>query len=359
MKTAVTIVLVFALGGAACAQNAGNTPSASPVAGAGQGEIKEKYHAARVDLFDVKPGVDFPPEYLKSAQEEIAQELASARVFDEVLQAGQQPSQADVPVIRLTGTIHNYKQGSRAKRYFGVGGMGSSEIDAQVAFLDAATGQRLVIEELRAVLLGGVFGGNEANSTKELARQVITQAKLMLNRKLPPPGENATAPSDSFATADRRTLTINAKDWSETEKKLDEEAASGYRVVAMSLTGSSTADLELEKSATPLDVYQYRWVHVRLATHLQKDVSKAAADGFHASAHTLAILGPYVSVLMEKPPATSALRYQYQVAEPLRISSAQKDTETREREGYTLLDETELGGIHILLFEKTTGAASQ
>jgi hypothetical protein len=35
------------------------------------------------------------------------------------------------------------------------------------------------------------------------------------------------------------------------------------------------------------------------------------------------------------------------------MSHAQKDAETHQREGYTLLDETEFG-VHILLFEKTS-----
>jgi hypothetical protein len=34
------------------------------------------------------------------------------------------------------------------------------------------------------------------------------------------------------------------------------------------------------------------------------------------------------------------------------MSHAQKDADTHQREGYTLLDETEFGA-HILLFEKT------
>lgn len=359
MKIAALVLPLLGLAFSALAQNAGNAPTAAPAAFAGQGVVKDKYHVVQVDSFDVKKDVDFPPEYLQRVQKEISKQLAAGKVFQEVLEIGQQPSQADAPVVRLTGTIHNYNKGSRAKRYFGVAGMGAAEIDAQVAFLDASTGQRLVIEELRAVLVGGFFGGNEENATQELAKQVITQAKLMLDRRVPPPGVNAAAPSDSVASSDRHTLTMNAKNWSEGEQKLDQEVASGYRVVGMSLTGSWTADLDLEKSAAPSDMYQYRWVHVRMATNLQKDVNKAAGDGFHASAHTLAALGPYLTVLMEKPPAALTPRYQYLVKEPMRMSSAEKDTKTHEGEGYTLLDETEMAGIHILLFEKTAGEAGQ
>lgn len=69
--------------------------------------------------------------------------------------------------------------------------------------------------------------------------------------------------------------------------------------------------------------------------------------------------GPYLTVLMQKLPAPSSVRYQYLVTESLLMSSAKKDTETHQREGYTLLDETELGGIHILLFEKVADDAKK
>jgi len=330
------------------------TPSTPP-------EIKDKYHAVQVDQFEVKPDVQFPAEYLKKLQEELTKQLVDTKLFAEVLQPGQHPAQAEAPVIRLAGTIHNYNKGSRKKRYVGGYGLGAAEIDAQVAFLDGAKGDQLVVEELRAVLTGGVFGGDEDKATEELARQIVIQAKLMLARRLPAaaaPGAAADNASPAPA-ADRQTLTMNSKNWSDAQQKLEQQAAAGYCVVGFSLKGSSAAELQLEKSAAPPNVCQYRWVHIRLATHLQKEIAEASADGFHASPHTLATLGPYLTVLMEKSPALSATRYQYLVAEPLRMSSAQKDTETHQREGYTLLDETELGGMHILLFEKVAVEAKK
>jgi len=214
----------------------------------------------------------------------------------------------------------------------------------------------LVIEELRAVMTGGLFGGNEDRSTQELARQIVTQTKLMLARRLPAPVEAGATGGPEGAghtpATDRQTLTINAKNWSEGQQNLEQQAAAGYCVVGFSLSGSWTAELELEKSAASPDLCQYRWVHIRMATHLQKEINHATAEGFHASPHTLATLGPYLTVLMQKPPAPSTVRYLYLVAEPLMMSSARKDTETHQREGYTLLDETESGGVHILLFEK-------
>jgi hypothetical protein len=362
MKVSALLLLGLA---SAYSLSVAQIPGGASGAPAGPGEIKDKYHVVRVDQFDVKKDVQFPPEYLKKLQEEVSKQLVDAKLFEEILQPGQHPAKAEAPMILLAGTIHNYKPGSRKKRYLGGYGLGAAEIDAQVAFLDAAGGDQLAVEELRAVLTGGLFGGNEDKATQELARQVVTQAKLMLARRLPVPanaGSVTTGRAEGAGhtpASDRQTLTINAKTWSEGQQQLDQQAAAGYCVVGFSLTGSSTAELELEKSAEPPDVCQYRWLHMRIATHLQKDINQATADGFHASPHTLATLGPYLTVLMQKRPAASTVRYHYLVTEPLRISSAQRDTETHQREGYTLLDETELGAVHILLFEKVADDAKK
>jgi hypothetical protein len=316
----------------------------------------------QVDPFAVKPGLDFPADYLKTLQVETSKQLADAKIFAEILQPGQTPANPDQPVLRLTGIVHNYKQGSRGKRYVaGNFGAGNAEVDAQLTLTDAATGQALVVEDLRAVLSGGVFGGDESKVTQELARQITTQAKLMLERNLPAPSE-ATPPAGAavlIPATDRHTFTMDAKKWSEGEARLNQEGASGYRVIGFSLTGSSTADLDLQKSAQPPAVFQYRWVHLRMANHLEKEIQKAAADGFHVSSHTLATLGPFLTVVMEKAPTPSAHQLQYLVTEPHRLSSAQKDIETHQREGYTLLDELEYVGVHILLFEKPVEEAKK
>jgi len=361
MKLASLMLLAFVpASSASFAQGNGTDPRPAAQYQAQQGQFKSKYRAVRVDEFEVKQGVDFPAEYLKRVQQEIVRQLSDAKVFDEVLQAGQEPAQAGSPVIRVSGTIHNYTPGSRAKRYVGGFGVGAAEVDAQVAFLDAVTGQRFRIEELRAVFTGGLFGGSDDKIADELARRVVLQTRFMLDRKLASV-EASTTTSNSVAptsSPDRHAVTMNAQNWSEGEQKLEKEAALGYRVMDFSLTGKSTADVKLEKLAIPPDVYEYRWVHIRLFTHLQKEVNKATAEGFHAFPQTLAAIGPYLTVLMEKPPGASTIRYQYVVTEPISLSNAQKDANTHQADGYTLLDETEFGA-HILLFEKTSEEATK
>lgn len=118
------------------------------------------------------------------------------------------------------------------------------------------------------------------------------------------------------------------------------------------MTGKSTANLELEKVVDPSQVFQYRWVHVRLYTHLERELNKNAAEGFHIYSQTLTTLLPYLTVLMEKPPGASTAQYHYLVTEPLTMSNVQKDAEKHQGEGYLLLDETDFAA-HIMVFEKT------
>jgi hypothetical protein len=340
------------------AQTATNAISTSPPnSPPGQNSIREKYQAIQVDEFEVKQGVQFPPEYLKKAQDEIVKQLSDAKVMKEVLRTGQQPAQAGTPVLYLSGTINNYTPGSRAERYVvgGLGGLGASEVDVQIFLLDGATKQKLQTEKLRAVLIRGAFGGSEDKISNELARRVVLQTRFMLSARVPPAEyQPATSDPPAVSTQDRHILTVDTKDWEEQQKKLEQEAGAGYRVVDFSVTGKSTANVELEKVASAPDVFQYRWVHMRVYTHLQKELNKATSEGFHVFPQTLTALGPYLTVLIEKSPGPSPVQYHYLVTEPLRISSAQKDAETHQREDYRLLDETEFVGVHILLFEKTT-----
>jgi hypothetical protein len=142
----------------------------------------------------------------------------------------------------------------------------------------------------------------------------------------------------------------------EGQRKLQQEAAAGFRVVDFTTTGKATADLELEKVADPSDVFQHRRVHIRMYTHLQNELNTGTADGFHVYPQTLTALLPYLTVLMENPPGPSTVQYHYLVTEPVLMSHVQKDAETHQREGYTLLDETDFAA-HILLFEKTDSVA--
>src|SRR5215469_442199 len=356
MRTASVILLVIgSVSLTVSAQTDANSPSPTnaPVAQM----IREKYQSIQLETFEVKPGVEFPPEYLAKALEEVFKQLLDAKIVKEVLRSGDAPGDQAVPIAFLSGTINNYTPGSRSKRYVGFG-LGAAEVDAEIVLLDGRTKQRLQTEKLRAVLVGGLFGGSEDKIANELARRVVLQTRYMLSGRIPSESPAATShettPADSGH--DHHTLTMNAKEWEEGQKKLAQEAATGYRVVDFTTTGNSTAILELEKVGDPSNVFQYRWVRVRMYTHLQNELNKGTVDGFHVYPQTLTTLLPYLTVLMEKPPGASTVQYHYLVTQPVLMSHVQKDAEKHQREGYTLLDETDFAA-HILLFEKTDSNA--
>jgi hypothetical protein len=81
--------------------------------------VKQTYNAIYVAPLKIQKDVTFPSEYLAPMQTEISKELTSAKVFAEVVTAGQTASTPDALMLRLAGLITNYNPGNRAKRYFG------------------------------------------------------------------------------------------------------------------------------------------------------------------------------------------------------------------------------------------------
>jgi hypothetical protein len=357
MKYLARVLLCASLYGPAFGQSPDRTASSAQTASPDSRNIKEKFRLVAVDRFALKQGLEFPLEYVNSLQMEITKYLADAKLFQQVLDSGQQSPTSGAPLLRITGTIHNYQQGSRTARYFAAGHAGTSEIDARVVLLDGATSQKLASKEIRGVLRGGVFGGGEDKATQELARQIVHETKLMLERRLPPPVESgARSPGDvaaenPTAAAEGKTLTITAKDLSSSQKQLDEKALAGFRVADFSLTGKDSADVQLEKSEDPSVIYQYRLLHTRFYTHISGEIDKAAAEGFSVVPGTLNFLGPYLMIIMEKTVGTSGARYTYHVTTPVRMANAQKDAEKLQAEGYALLDAVDFP-MHILVFQR-------
>ena len=58
---------------------------------------------------------------------------------------------------------------------------------------------------------------------------------------------------------------------------------------------------------------------------------------------------------MEKAPGVSKAPYAYRVTTPMHMSSAQKDAEKFQADGYTLLDAIEAPGLYVLIFQKPVG----
>jgi hypothetical protein len=366
LLTPIFVLLPLATSRNCCAQDAtklvpGGTSSSNgaPVQPSPR-TVKETFNAIQVIPFDIQKDVTFPAEYLAALQTEISKQLVSAKVFAEVVPAGQTPTVPSPHLLRLTGLITNYSPGSRAKRYFGGGAAGATEIDSKVTFVDAATGQPLMSQDLRAVLAGGFFGGKSEDSVKDYARQVVNKAKLMLNMRVPSLGEapptivgETAVPGLSSAPA-HHTVIITEKDWPGSQKKLDHESADGYRLTGLTITGTSTAEGSLLRTDATADAFQYKLLHTMLSTNLQKHINKLTAEGFRVSPGTLIVLKTYPTVIVEKSSPPFKVGYEYLIKETMRVSSGEKDVEKVQAQGYSLIGETEHGTAHLLLFEKTS-----
>jgi hypothetical protein len=323
--------------------------------------VKDVYGAVEVDRFEIQNGVVFPPEYLDALQKEITKQLAEAKLFDEVIPAGQKPVDSNRRILHLAGLITNYNPGNRAQRYFGGFGAGAAEIDSKIDFHDGVTDQPVLSGDLRAVLSGGFLGGKAEGALKDYARQVVNKAKLMAYMRLPAPGSTRSpatqsAGSETQQAAARHNITISQKDWPGSQQKLDQEAAQGYRVVSVTISGKNTADVQLERADAIADQYQYRLLHPQMSTNLQKDINKSTAEGYRVTPNTLVVLGTSLTLIMEKSSPPFPEQYQYAVKETVLVSSGQKDTEKLQNQGFTLIGESEHGTAHLLLFEKTGGA---
>lgn len=363
MRAAVLVsVLLAASPAVVWAQEQSRAAAVQTKEQAGPRTVKESYNTMEVAVFENRKDSNFPDEYLADLQQETVKKLLDAKVFHEVVAAGQPIATADARVIRVTGVITTYKPGSRAKRYFGVGGAGSAEINSKIEFVDAATGRPLMSQDLRAVLASGFLGGKSKDAIKDYVRQVVNKVKLMQNMRMPAEQETGGAIlpvaeiKGARTDAPQEVLAINDQDWSASEQKLNQKAATGYRLVDLTITGTHTGDAAFVRTDAIDPEFQYKLLHTILASNLGKDMKKLAAEGYRVSPRTLVVLGTRPTIIMEKSNPAFKASYEYVVKETLLVSSGQKEVAKTQEKGYTLIGETEHGTAHILVFEKVTPA---
>ncbi|HUX28710.1 MAG TPA: DUF4410 domain-containing protein [Terracidiphilus sp.] len=319
--------------------------------------IKDKYHVIEVDNFDIQEGVKLPPDYFASLQDELVKQLTESHQFEAVLRPQQQPPKEDMPVLRLTGIVTGYKEGSRAKRYFGGYGAGSTQIFAHAKYLDRATGETVIEGEVIGTLTGGLFGGDSKKVIPQFAKAVVTTTKLMLLKKPEPAnreaGEPAPPPEPAAAT-ERTTLEISSGGLDANQKALNELAAKGFRITNYASTGKKSATLTLEKGADPSQTYTYLMFHTKLVGTLEKELNKSAAEGYRLVPHTLAFLGGFF-LIAEKPGTAPSARYEYRVHQTMRMSSAEKNIKEDQATGFVLIDTTQvLNQSHLIVLERET-----
>jgi hypothetical protein len=314
--------------------------------------LRDQYHVIEVASFVIQTGVDFPPEYLAGVPQEVANKLKDSKRFGQVLLPGETPSPADAPALRLVGMITDFDRGSRGKRYLGFG-MGAARVFVTVQYLDRSSGLVLFEDHVVGTLSGGVFGGDTKGVVQELANSIAGTTKLMLLRSVSAPSN--ARPSSSRATgqapADLQVVQIKGNDLTGAQQRINEVAASGYRLVDFRITGDNRAQVTMDKTAVPPQTYQYLLLHAISERNVQKNLTKGAGEGYRLCPHTLATLAGF-AVMMEKPPAPADTRYEYRFHASLRESSAEKNILEDQKQGFLLVESGSVTGHHVVITEK-------
>ena len=151
------------------------------VAGAQMGKkdngLKNQYRNIEVVKFDVKEGIDFPPDYVTGIIYETIMGLQRLRKFEQVFREGETQTDAAVSTIRLTGTVIKYQPGSRTKRYLIGLGAGKTRVVTHVKFIDKATGKILYETDASGAVSWGYFGGNSRVSLSGLGKKIAEITK--------------------------------------------------------------------------------------------------------------------------------------------------------------------------------------
>lgn len=316
-----------------------------------QGLVKDKYHVIQVEPFDIQPGVDLPADYLASLPPHVVQQLKNSQKFQQVLAPGEKPAQEDVPALRLTGILTGYDEGSRGKRYVGFG-MGASRLFLTLKYLDRSTGQIVYQEKVVGTLSSGLFGGDASKVVDELARSVAATTKLVLLRNLGDPN-NVEEPSSaaSVTPADRQVFEIKSGDIAGAGKKMNELASAGYRVTEVRTTGNKSANVTMDKIATPPQTYQYLLLHAILIGNTQKNMNKAGAEGYRMVSHSVIYLAGY-SAIMEKPAVPSGAKYEYRLSTSMWQSNAEKHVAEDQQKGFVFVEAAQFQGQSAVVSEK-------
>ena len=168
MKSAIlsiaVIASVFAFTASAAAQKTSSSTG------------EKKYQYVQVNRFDLKQGVDLPPDYLLTIDEDLNKELAKIKGMKQVMREGEPLPQGE-PVLLVTGTITKYKKGNQAKRYLVGFGAGSTVIGAHIKCYDATTKELLLESDVDGKVVMGLMGGKSEGANNGVAKEIAKDIK--------------------------------------------------------------------------------------------------------------------------------------------------------------------------------------
>lgn len=142
-----------------------------------QEKKQSRYENLKLSLFQVKDGVNLPPDFLATFEKELTEQLAKTHKFKQVLAPGETPTDPAAPTLMMTGELTEYKPGSRAKRYFVGFGAGAASGVAHVKLTDDATGEVIFVGDITGKVVAGVAGGSANSMAKVLAKEIARVVK--------------------------------------------------------------------------------------------------------------------------------------------------------------------------------------
>lgn len=132
-----------------------------------------RYSAVEIDPFVAAPQVHFPREYQSALLDDIAREVSVEFPTLMILRQGDRaPGQ---PALRISGTITDFKPGSKTKRALIGFGAGAAVLRATVIFQDAAGGRTLQERDLTGST--GLTGIDSQGAAQSLAKRIAKVSK--------------------------------------------------------------------------------------------------------------------------------------------------------------------------------------
>jgi hypothetical protein len=140
-------------------------------------DLKNRYENIEVAPFDVRPGVDFPDEYMEAMMAGVVKDLKVINKFKRVLSEGEAQPDGNAPTIQLVGTVIKFKHGNRAKRLIALGLAGDTKVVAHIKFIDKASGKALVEADVDGMVYTGFLGGSPKGASSGVGKDVAKIAK--------------------------------------------------------------------------------------------------------------------------------------------------------------------------------------
>lgn len=160
---------------------------------------------------------------------------------------------------------------------------------------------------------------------------------------------------------EQKYLLLSTNKTSTMQKELDEASAQGFRIqMGVSNCGQMEMVLFLERVAQPPDTYKYQLVAANKTSTMDKELNEVARQGFRLLPQTLMakenMLTKEVVGVLEKAPKSDK-RYEYKLLATGLTGTLQKEVSRAEADGFALVGMIARGENMVIMEKETTAKA--